>query len=65
VSANDVLYPESRIEIEHGVHQLETLLEATVDKNFDKLEIFVLRSILSVPEELVEWIRLGHYEVGL
>jgi len=59
-----VLYPESRIEIEHGVHQLETLLEATVDKNFDKLEIFVLRSILSVPEELVEWIRLGHYEVS-
>lgn len=47
------------------MHQLETLLEATVDKNFDKLEIFVLRSILSVPEELVEWIRLGHYEVSL
>lgn len=46
------------------MHQLETLLEATVDKNFDKLEIFVLRSILSVPEELVEWIRLGHYEVS-
>lgn len=58
------LYPESRPEIEHGVHQLETLLESTVDKNFDKLEIFVLRSILSVPEELAPWIRLGHYEVS-
>ena len=60
---SDILYPESRLEIEHGVHQLETLLESTVDKNFDKLEIFVLRSILSVPEDLVQWLQLKHYEV--
>ncbi len=56
-------YPEARHEIENGVHQLETLLEATVDKDFDKFEIFALRSILSVPEELRGWIRLSHYEV--
>lgn len=59
----NVEYPEARHEIENGVHQLETLLEATVDKDFDKFEIFALRSILSVPEELRGWIRLSHYEV--
>ncbi|KAI9873100.1 MAG: hypothetical protein M1830_000831, partial [Pleopsidium flavum] len=58
----NVEYPEARQEIENGVHQLETLLEATVDKDFDKFEIFALRSILSVPEDLRGWIRLGHYE---
>jgi len=57
------IYPEARAEIEEGVHMLETLLEANVDKNFDKLEIYVLRNVLTVPEELVPWVRLGHYEV--
>jgi Mis12 protein len=51
------------LEIENGLHQLETLLEATVDKAFDKFEIYVLRNILTVPEDLVGWIRLSHYEV--
>ena len=51
------------MEIENGLHQLETLLEATVDKAFDKFEIYVLRNILTVPEDLVGWIRLSHYEV--
>lgn len=46
------------------MHQLETLLEATVDKAFDKFEIYVLRNILTVPEDLLGWIRLKHYEVG-
>ncbi|KAJ9638302.1 hypothetical protein H2201_008582 [Coniosporium apollinis] len=58
----NVVYPEARKEIEEGVHKLETLLEATVDKNFDKLEIYVLRNVLTVPEELVGWVRLAHYE---
>ena len=52
------------VEIENGVHQLETLLQATVDRNFDKLEIYVLRNILSVPADLVAWVRLKHYEVN-
>ena len=51
------------MEIENGVHQLETLLEATVDKTFDKFEIYTLRNILTVPEDLAPWMRLGHYEV--
>jgi kinetochore protein Mis12/MTW1 len=58
------VYPEARAEIEEGVHQLETLLESNVDKNFDKLEIYVLRNLLHVDEELVPWVRLRHYEVN-
>ena len=46
------------------MHQLETLLEATVDKTFDKFEIYTLRNILTVPDELAGWMRLGHYEVS-
>lgn len=46
------------------MHQLETLLEATVDKTFDKFEIYTLRNILTVSENLAPWMRLGHYEVG-
>ena len=49
-------------EIENGVHQLETLLEAKIDKNFDKLEVYVLRNILSVPPDVRDWVRLNHYE---
>jgi kinetochore protein Mis12/MTW1 len=33
-----------------------------VDRNFDKFEIYILRGVLNVPEELVPWVRLGHYE---
>ncbi|KAN0070210.1 Mis12 domain containing protein [Elaphomyces granulatus] len=58
----NVEYPEARLEIENGLHQLETLFEATVDKAFDKLEIYVLRNILTVPEDLLGWVKLGHYE---
>ena len=46
------------------MHQLETLLESTVDKTFDKFEIYTLRNILTVPDELAGWMRLGHYEVS-
>jgi kinetochore protein Mis12/MTW1 len=52
-----------RHELENGVHQFETLLEATIDKNFDKMEIFALRSIIAIPDDLKDWIRLRHYEV--
>ncbi|MCJ1247074.1 hypothetical protein MMC30_004285 [Trapelia coarctata] len=58
---SNVDFPEARDEIENGVHQLETLLEATVDKNFDKFEIYTLRNILTVPDDLAPWIRLAHY----
>lgn len=55
-------YSEARQEIEEGLHQLETLLSATVDKNFDKFEIYVLRNILSVPHDLTRWVQLRHYQ---
>jgi len=45
------------------VHKLETLLEANIDRNFDKLEIYVLRNVLCVPDDLVRWVRLAHYDV--
>lgn len=56
-------HPDAKQEIEDGLHKLETLLESTVDKNFDRFEIYVLRNILSVPDDLASWIRLSHYEV--
>ena len=56
-------FPEAKQEIEEGLHKLETLLESTVDKNFDRFEIYVLRNSLSVPADLANWIRLSHYEV--
>ncbi|MCJ1335635.1 hypothetical protein MMC09_000907 [Bachmanniomyces sp. S44760] len=59
---SDIDHSEARTEIENGVHQLETLIEATVDKNFDKFEIYTLRNILTVPEEDIPWLKLGHYE---
>ncbi|KAH8794002.1 Mis12 protein-domain-containing protein [Hyaloscypha finlandica] len=49
-------------EIENGVHQLETLLETKIDKNFDRLELWAFRNILSVPPEVRDWVRLSHYE---
>ena len=60
----NIVYPEAKLEIENGLHQLETLLEANVDKAFDKFEIYVLRNILTVPGDLLSWVRLKHYEVG-
>jgi len=62
----DEVRDAARVEIEEGVHQLETLLEANIDRNFDKFEIMMLRNILAVhPPELVPWIRLPHYDVRL
>ncbi|PIG84740.1 Mis12 domain protein [Aspergillus arachidicola] len=58
----NVVYPEARLEIEDGLHKLETLLEATVDKAFDKFEIIVLRNSFRVDDDLLGWIRLKHYE---
>ncbi|KAI9802158.1 MAG: hypothetical protein M1833_002079 [Piccolia ochrophora] len=58
----NILYPDAKAEIDEGVQKLETLLEATVDKNFDKLEIYALRNVLTVPEDVVRWVRLPHYE---
>ncbi|KAI1816049.1 Mis12 protein-domain-containing protein [Poronia punctata] len=64
-AAAQQLPPEERArnEIESGTHQLETLLCASIDRNFDKFEIYVLRNIFTVrPPELRDWMRLSHYE---
>ncbi|RKF55684.1 putative mis12 domain-containing protein [Erysiphe neolycopersici] len=57
-----IIAEKAKNEIENGVHQLETLLEAKIDKNFDRLEIYALRNILNVPSSVQDWIRLTHYE---
>ncbi|KAK9415429.1 putative Kinetochore-associated protein MTW1 [Seiridium unicorne] len=54
---------QAKNEVEAGTHQLETLLCASIDRNFDKLEIYVLRNILCVkPVDIRNWIRLSHYD---
>ncbi|RWA03593.1 hypothetical protein EKO27_g11514 [Xylaria grammica] len=54
---------QARSEVEAGTHQLETLLCASIDRNFDKFELYVLRNIFTVrPLELCNWIRLSHYD---
>ncbi|GAO49776.1 Mis12-domain-containing protein [Saitoella complicata NRRL Y-17804] len=49
-------------ESEQGIHQLETLLENAVDRNFDAFELYTLRNIFNVPDDVVGWMRLGHHE---
>ena len=58
----DAVTAVARAEIETGVHQLETLLESSIDNNFDRLEIYLLRNILTVPPGLERWIQLRHYD---
>ncbi|KAI0598521.1 Mis12 protein-domain-containing protein [Biscogniauxia sp. FL1348] len=54
---------QAKMEIEAGTHQLETLLCASIDRNFDKFEIYVLRNVLCVkPADVRDWMRLSHYE---
>lgn len=59
----DNLSPESipGEEIESGIHQFETLLENAVDQNFDKLELYVLRNIVNIPDNLIGWVQLKHH----
>lgn len=62
----NVIYSEKeQEEINKGIHQLETLLENGVDKRFDAFELYVLRNILVVPQDLVGWVRLAHHKVSL
>ncbi|OAA65756.1 mind kinetochore complex component [Niveomyces insectorum RCEF 264] len=50
-----------RLEVENGTHQLETLLCASIDRNFDKFELYVMRNILCVRPADRPWLRLSHY----
>ena len=52
-------------ELANGIVQLESLLNAIVDKDFDKFEIYTLRNILAVghdEEDLANWVQLDHYK---
>lgn len=63
VANSSTVKPEEN-EVEVGTAKLETLLENSVDKNFDKFELYALRNILTIPNDLSDegWIRLKHYE---
>lgn len=51
----------ARREIEAGTHQLETLLNASIDKNLDLFELYTMRNILTVRPEDRPHMRLAHY----
>ncbi|EHK48553.1 uncharacterized protein TrAtP1_009683 [Trichoderma atroviride] len=60
---NPKLSPEeaAKLEIENGTHQLETLLNASIDKNFDIFELYVMQNILTVRPQDQPYMRLSHY----
>ena len=62
-NAEDSYPPEAKLEIDEGIHKLETLFESTIDRDFDKLEIYALRNVFMVPDDVLDWMRLRHYEV--
>ncbi|KAG5983319.1 hypothetical protein E4U55_000247 [Claviceps digitariae] len=49
-------------EIENGTHQLETLLNAAIDKNFDIFELYTMNNILTIDKKTQPFIKLSHYE---
>ncbi|KAH6893520.1 Mis12 protein-domain-containing protein [Thelonectria olida] len=52
----------ARREIENGTHQLETLLNASIDKNFDLFELYTMNNILKIVPDLHPFVRLAHYQ---
>ena len=61
----DAIQEAKQNEIDNGIVKLESLLNATVDKDFDKFEIYTLRNILAVghdEEQLAGWVQLDHYK---
>lgn len=64
-SGREALLEQKQNEIDNGIVQLESLLNATVDKDFDKFEIYTLRNILALgheEEQLAGWVQLDHYK---
>lgn len=61
---NSSLSPDeaAKREIEHGTHQLETLLNGAIDKNFDIFELYVMRNILTVKADDQPYMQLAHYQ---
>ncbi|KAL0931935.1 mind kinetochore complex component [Colletotrichum truncatum] len=52
----------AKLEIIDGVHKLETLLCAAIDKNFDMYELYVMQNILGIQPSHRNWMRLAHYD---
>ncbi|KAF9158550.1 hypothetical protein DFQ26_007480 [Actinomortierella ambigua] len=50
----------SLMECAKCIHRFETLLESAVDKNFDRFELYALKNIFGVPEDVD--VVLPHYE---
>ncbi|KAG7813814.1 hypothetical protein KL921_000088 [Ogataea angusta] len=50
-------------EIQKGTATLESLMEHVINKNFDKFEVYAMRNILNIPEDLVAggFVRLKHH----
>ena len=42
--------------------KLESLLESTIDNNFDKFELYCLRNIFNIPKDLIPYIQLSHQQ---
>ncbi|KAK1058831.1 hypothetical protein LTR74_013058 [Friedmanniomyces endolithicus] len=67
-SRQDALDNLKATELGNGCVQLESLLNSTVDRDFDKFEIYTLRNILALghdeaeARELAEWVVLEHYK---
>jgi kinetochore protein Mis12/MTW1 len=51
-------------DIQVGTATLESYLEHNINKNFDKFEVYALRNVFTLPEDLVDggFIRLKHHE---
>ncbi|CEP64844.1 MIND complex subunit MTW1 LALA0_S14e00562g [Lachancea lanzarotensis] len=51
-------------EIRVGIAKVETLWEHSVDRSFDKLELYILRNVLQIPQSLIEngSFRLRHHD---
>ncbi|KAK4574926.1 hypothetical protein LTR86_000775 [Recurvomyces mirabilis] len=65
-SKQDALDELKQTELGNGCVQLESLLNSTVDRDFDKFEIYTLRNILALGHEdeakdLAGWVQLEHY----
>ena len=59
---NGIFTKVTEDEIEIGMGKLESLLESTIDKNFDKFELYCLRNIFNIPKDLIPYIQLSHQQ---
>jgi kinetochore protein Mis12/MTW1 len=62
-ASQDTEKEELVTELEFGMAQVETLLENAVDRNFDAFELYVLRNVFNVPEEVEGYLLLQHHQV--